>query len=131
MADAASKKKILLVDDSELTLRIGKTALSALYAVYTKPSAELMFSFLAKNSVDLILLDIEMPETDGFTAIERLKANPDTAGIPVIFLSGNTDDGSDTRGFELGAASFIMKPFTPNQLLEHVASHLCAAFKVK
>jgi putative two-component system response regulator len=88
------------------------------------PSAKLMFKCLEKNNIALILLDIEMPETDGFTAIQELKAKEETAKIPVIFLTGNTDVENVLRGRELGAVDFISKPFSPALLLERVGLQL-------
>jgi len=72
----------------------------------------------------LILLDIEMPEMDGFEALRRLKAHPLYAGIPVIFLTGMTNASTEACGFELGAVDFIAKPFSAPVLLNRIKTHL-------
>jgi PleD family two-component response regulator len=63
---------------------------------------------------DLILLDIVMPEMDGFTACEKLKSNPLTQKIPVVFLTALNEVADETRGFKVGGADFIIKPFNPD-----------------
>ncbi|MDR0937522.1 MAG: response regulator [Oscillospiraceae bacterium] len=119
-----AKPKIVLCDDSITNLRVGKNFLSPQYEVFTMLSAQQMFKCLEKHAITLILLDIDMPEMDGFEAIQVLKASEATSQIPVIFLTGNADDATRQRGQELGAVDFIAKPFTPELLLERVASHL-------
>jgi len=83
-----------------------------------------MFKALTKFTPDMILLDIEMPEMNGFEAIRELKENENYADIPVIFLTGLSDAGSEALGIELGAVDFIMKPFTEPVLLNRIRKHL-------
>jgi two-component system, cell cycle response regulator len=73
---------------------------------------------------DLILLDIEMPDLDGFETCRRLKANPLTSGLPVIFLTGRESTGEKVLGFELGAVDYVTKPFVPAELLSRVRASL-------
>jgi len=87
-------------------------------------SAAKMFALLEKVTPDLILLDIEMPEMSGFEALICLKANPSHKNIPVIFLTGYTDDSVEARGFELGVVDFIAKPFSTPVLLNRIKMHL-------
>ncbi|MDR3002139.1 MAG: response regulator [Fibromonadaceae bacterium] len=118
-------KIIFVVDDSSVNLAMTKHVLTeGGYRVFTLPSAEKMFSFFSKVMPDLILLDIEMPEMDGFTAIKRLKANEKTVNIPVIFLTVHADADIEYRGLELGAVDFITKPFAAPVLLNRIASHM-------
>ena len=121
--DAEVRQKILLVDDSQTNLRLGKGILSAVYDAVTVPGAEKMYKFLSTHSVDLILLDIDMPEIDGWTAIKQLKSDPATADIPVVFMSGETDEASKQKGFSLGAVDFITKPLSAAVLLASVKKH--------
>jgi len=90
----------------------------------TIPSAEKMFSLFSKITPDIILLDIEMPEMDGFTAIAKLMANEYTARIPVMFLTASTDYEMEAKGLALGAVDFISKPFSEPVLLNRIANHL-------
>jgi putative two-component system response regulator len=99
-------------------------ALGAEYRVVTFSSAEKMFALLDKLSPDLILLDIEMPGMDGFSAIRQLKENSRAAKIPVVFLTAHTDEKIETQGFELGAVDFVAKPFSAPVLLNRIRTHL-------
>ena len=117
-------KTVFVVDDSDTNLLTVEESLEDHYRVMTIPSAAKMFTFLEKITPDLILLDIEMPEMNGFEALQRLKSQPPYAGIPVIFLTGYLDDAIQTRSGELGAVDIITKPFSAPVLLERIETHL-------
>jgi putative two-component system response regulator len=91
----AERKKIFIVDDNLVNLTAGKDILRDKYKVYPAINAEIMFDLLENIIPDMILLDIEMPEMDGYEAIRRLKANPAWADIPVVFLTAKADVGSE------------------------------------
>ncbi|MDR0828431.1 MAG: response regulator [Desulfovibrio sp.] len=114
------RKTIVLVDDDLVNLKVGRITLGGKYNVFTMLSAGKMFSLLEKHVPDLILLDIVMPEMDGFEAIKILKSNASTRDIPVIFLTGAYTETKELQGRELGAVDFITKPFYPSQLLERI-----------
>jgi putative two-component system response regulator len=118
------KRLVILVDDNPANLQIGRNVLSEKYAVATAPSAEKMFKLLQKNIPAIILLDIDMPEMNGYEAIKILKSQPETRDIPVIFLTGRTDTGDELEGFTLGAIDYITKPFRPSLLLKRIEVHL-------
>ena len=118
------KKLVILVDDNPANLRIGKNVLAEKYAVATAPSAEKLFSLLQNNSPDLILLDIDMPEMNGYEAINILKAKNETKDIPVIFLTAKTESDDELTGLTLGAIDYIIKPFQPPLLLKRIEVHL-------
>jgi len=117
-------KTIFVVDDNDVNLSVAKDALKDHYKVMTLPSALKMFSLLEKLTPDLILLDIEMPETDGFRALRLLKNNKVQADIPVIFLTSMTDAEIEAKGFEMGVIDFITKPFSAPVLLNRIKTHL-------
>jgi len=117
-------KTVFIVDDNPVNLATAKQALSGSYRVLTIPSAERMFSLFSKIMPDLILLDIEMPEMDGFTALAKLMANEHTARIPVMFLTASRDSEIEAKGLSLGAMDFISKPFSAPVLLNRIANHL-------
>ncbi|MDR1893892.1 MAG: response regulator [Spirochaetales bacterium] len=117
-------KKIVLVDDNPVNLKLARNTLMEKYSVFTVPSAEKLFQLLEQTIPDLILLDVLMPEVSGYEAIGRLKKNPRTAGIPVIFLTSKADTVSELEGFTLGAVDYISKPFSPPLLLKRVEVHL-------
>ena len=125
------KELIILVDDNPSNLRIGKNVLSEKYAVATAPSAEKMFVLLENNTPSMILLDIDMPEMDGYEAIKILKAKPETKDIPVIFLTAKTESGDELAGLSLGAIDYITKPFQPPLLLKRIEVHLLVSSQRK
>jgi len=118
------QKTVFVVDDNDTNLSMAKEALKDQYRVMTLPSALKMFSLLAKITPDLILLDIEMPEMDGFEALRQLKADSAYELIPVVFLTSMTDAAAEVRGFQLGVVDFITKPFSAPVLLNRVKTHL-------
>lgn len=115
---------IVIVDDSIANLKAGKSALSANYDVITVPSAERLFEYLKLNTPQLILLDVNMPDMDGFETIKILKSNSETEFIPVIFLTGKNDSDSEIEGLNLGAVDYISKPFLPELLNKRVDVHV-------
>ena len=117
-------KIVFIVDDNDTNLMAAKTALDGVYKTYALPSAERMFKLAEKIMPDLILLDIDMPEMDGFQAIEILKANDRLKSVPVIFLTAKDDPATENRGKEMGAVDFINKPFSQPVLLERIEKHL-------
>ncbi|MDR0538989.1 MAG: response regulator [Spirochaetaceae bacterium] len=115
---------IAMVDDDSSILRAGKTVLSEKYSVATLSSAKKLFAFLENNTPALILLDVMMPEMDGYQTIKILKSNETTRAIPVIFLTGKSGSEGELEGLNLGAIDYITKPFFPPLLLKRIDVHL-------
>ena len=113
-------KMIFIVDDTDSILTIAASVLEDDYRVLTMSSADKMFSLLQKKRPDLILLDVEMPEMNGFEAIAKLKENPDQQDIPVLFLTGYIDEEIKARIHELGALGVIDKTEINTALLSRV-----------
>ena len=118
------RKIIFVVDDNSTNLTVAEEALADHYQVIALPSAAVMFKALEKFQPDLILLDIDMPDMNGFEAMEKLSADKRYANIPVIFLTGLNDSASEAHGIQLGAVDFIMKPFSEPVLLNRLKNHL-------
>jgi putative two-component system response regulator len=118
------RKIIFVVDDNGTNLTAAKDILKNQYKVYPILSAKIMFELLEEVAPDMILLDIEMPEMDGYEAIRRLKLYPKSWDIPVIFLTSKTDMGSELEGLSLGAIDYIAKPFSAPLLLRRIENHL-------
>lgn len=114
----------MVVDDAVTNLRCAKEALKNVGDVFTVPSARRMFELLPQVRPSLILLDINMPEMSGLEAIKILKNVTDLTHIPVIFLTSNTDLGTELEGLNLGAVDYITKPFDPALLKKRVEVHL-------
>ncbi len=118
------KQTILAVDDTVTNIEVVKGVLADNYLVQAALSGEMALKIVEKRKPDLILLDIMMPEMDGYEVCEALKSNPDTKDIPVIFLTAKSQEEDETRGLSLGAVDYITKPISPPILLERVKNHL-------
>ena len=116
--------KIILVDDNMANLTQGKNLLKTFYKVFPAPSAAKLFETLENIIPDLILLDIDMPEMNGYEAIKKLKADPRFTDIPVIFLTAKNDEDSELEGFNLGAVDYVSKPFSGPLLLKRIANQI-------
>lgn len=119
-----NKSRILVVDDDAMNLFIAKRILSQRFAVDTVSSGKEAFAFLEKNSTDLILLDICMPEMDGFTFMELFKKKPEWRDIPIICLTADNEQESEVKCFELGAVDFITKPFVDEIMFQRTSRTL-------
>lgn len=121
----SDKGKILAVDDTPASLKLLSDLLrNEGYDVRSAINGTLALRSAAMSPPELVLLDIRMPEMDGFEVCRRLKADPNTASVPVIFVSALTDTDEKLHGFELGAVDFVTKPFQREELLARVRVHL-------
>jgi len=120
----ADKKKIVAVDDNPENLGVLKNTLKEKYTVFPVPSAPAMFDLLGHILPDLILLDVEMPEMDGYAAAEKLKGGEKLKAIPIIFLTSRDDEESTKKGLSLGAVDYIHKPIVAQDLLQRLEAHL-------
>jgi len=118
------RKKIIVVDDNVANLSACKAILKDTYDVYTVSSALSMLKLLEHLVPDLILLDVRMPEIDGYEAIRILKADIAYKDIPVIFLTALSDAENEMEGLELGAVDYLSKPFFGPLLLRRIEMHL-------
>jgi len=119
------KKLILLVDDTPANIQVVHNILKDTYTTLIATNGAKALA-LAKGSPqpDLILLDVMMPDMDGYEVCSRLKSDPNTREIPIIFLTGKTDPEAETRGFELGAVDYIHKPFSPSVAQARIRTQL-------
>ncbi|MDR2401406.1 MAG: response regulator [Deferribacteraceae bacterium] len=123
------RKRIIIVDDNISNLTIAKNILKPYYEVFTVPCAEKLFLCLENFIPDLLLLDIEMPKTNGFEVMEYLKTKSAYADIPVVFLTAKHDEKSELKGLELGAVDYICKPFSAPLLLKRLETHILLALR--
>jgi len=117
-------KSILIVDDNLVSLKQISAQLVQDYEVSLAKSGELALQICAQERPDLILLDVEMPDMDGFATLARLKEEPRLKHIPVIFLTGNHDAETEVRCLESGAMDFITKPANADILRHRIDLHL-------
>jgi len=126
-AAAVERKRIIAVDDSVENLTTIKNTLKDEYEIYPCLSAPKMFDLLKHIKPDLILLDVEMPEVDGYTAAKELQNNSRYKSIPFMFLTSRDDINSEIEGLSLGAIDYIHKPFVAPLLLQRIKTHLTLA----
>src|SRR5215467_189628 len=125
MNQADQKKTVLLVDDAPANIKTVKEILRDLYKIRVAVSGVKALEMArVEPPPDLILLDVSMPEMDGFEVCSQLKLDPKTRDIPVIFLTGLTHVEEETRGFDVGAVDYIHKPFSPAVVRARVQTHL-------
>jgi phosphoserine phosphatase RsbU/P len=119
------QKLILIVDDTPLNLGVISGALKDSYRTKVATNGRKALELAAaEEKPDLILLDVMMPEMDGYEVCARLKSDPTTSEIPVIFLTGQTSAEDETKGFEVGAVDYVHKPFSPAVVKARVRSHI-------
>ena len=118
-------KRILVVDDDENILNLERTILEqkGFHVTSATGGAEAL-RLLGEGAYDLVLLDVMMPELDGFAVCRKIKEDPRLAGLPVIFLTAKGGGEALAEGFESGAVMYINKPFTANKLLTIVNTML-------
>jgi putative two-component system response regulator len=115
---------ILIVDDEPANLATLRQILSPEYPLVFARSGPEALAAADKHCPALILLDVQMPEMDGLTTCRKLKANPQTMNIPVIFVTGLAEVGDETAGFQAGAVDYIVKPVSPPIVRARVHTHL-------
>ena len=125
MNEADQKQTVLLVDDAPANIQIANSILKDIYKIRIATSgAKALELAKIRPLPDLILLDVMMPEMDGYEVCTQLKLGQDTRDIPVIFLTGQTHVEEETRGFHVGAVDYIHKPFSPAVVRARVQTHL-------
>ena len=118
-------KRIIAVDDNVTNLKMVERVLKDKYKLVLVKSGEKALTYLENNLVDLILLDIVMPEMDGFQVFENIKQlDNSNNSVPVVFLTADTEVGSEVKGLNMGAMDFIKKPFIPEVMLNRIENIL-------
>ena len=121
---SVDKHRILIVDDASTNIEILNEVLGAEYDSLFAMDGATALRLAVEQEPDLILLDVVMPGLDGHEVCMRLKAEPRTKGIPVIFISGLSDESDEAKGLEIGAIDYITKPFSPPIVRARVRNHL-------
>jgi len=125
MVDGLEKQKILIVDDTPENIQVLMETLKDRYKIVAAINGQKALQMAATDPVpDIILLDIMMPGIDGFEVCRRLKNDPETENIPIIFLSALDDTKDKVKGLDLGAVDYISKPFQPEEIIARVSTHL-------
>jgi len=123
------KPRLLLVDDQPLNIQVMHKVFAQDAQLFMATSGAQALQVCATQAPDLVLLDIEMPEMDGFEVCRRLKTDERTRHIPVIFVTAHSDTAIEAQGLEIGAVDFISKPINPPVLRARVRTHLLLKFQ--
>ncbi len=117
------EQTILIVDDTSTNIEILLDLLKD-YDLLVATNGQNALEIANSERLDLILLDIMMPQMDGYEVCKKLKSDPKTQNIPVIFITANTDEDSIEKSFEMGVIDYVAKPFKPKELIARVKTHL-------
>lgn len=126
--ESVERPVLLLVDDTPINLLLLTRMLEKDYTINSARNGQEALDSAFTAPPDLILLDVMMPDMDGFEVCRRLKDNPSTTHIPVIFITAKNAIEDEERGFALGAADFIHKPISPPIVAARVKTHLKIKF---
>ncbi len=124
MLQELNKQTVLIVDDDPINIKILINILKEDYDIKFAKSGETALILVKKFVPDIILLDVMMPEMDGYQVCAKIKENPLTKNIPVIFITAKNQEADETKGFELGAVDYISKPISPVIVKARVGTHL-------
>lgn len=124
ISEISAKKRILVVDDSRAMLKTINEQLHNDYEVATAPSGKVALNYLQKKHVDLILLDYEMPEQNGPQVLEKLREDPETKDIPVVFLTGVTERSKIAQALSFQPQGYLLKPIEHEKLIETIENIL-------
>lgn len=120
----SSRALLLIVDDNPTNLDLLVSTLKGEYRLGIAKNGPKALAYAQKHKPDLVLLDIMMPGMDGYEVCARLKEDPETAAIPIIFITAMTETVSKTKGFALGAVDYITKPFHTAEVKARIRTHL-------
>ncbi len=124
MPSTEQKQKILIVDDDPVTVLLLKELLGVEHELHYAAEEGKALEIAVAEKIDLVLLDIMLPDTDGFTICRTFKRNSETANIPIIFISAKSGTDDEVRGLEAGAVDYITKPISAPKILARVRTHL-------
>ena len=129
LAATPRKARLLVVDDQPIHLQVLYRALSGDHQLFMATSGAQALKVVREQTPDLVLLDVVMPDMDGFEVLQQLKSNPETAAIPVIFVTAHGGDEIETQCLHAGAVDFIPKPVNPSVVRARVKTHLTLKFQ--
>lgn len=129
MESEQQKPTILIVDDMQVNLVVLLDILKDEYSVKIAKSGQRALDIAKQGGIDLILLDVVMPELDGYEVCSILQSDKELQSIPIIFVTGNSESEDEAKGFALGAVDYITKPFQKTTVLSRVKNHLSLRFK--
>jgi len=117
-------QRLLIVDDQSANIRVMAEALQGSYELYFATSGAKALEIVANHDIELVLLDVVMPEMDGFEVCRRIKNDERTMSIPIIFVTAREEVSDEERGFDAGGVDYITKPINPSIVRARVRTHL-------
>jgi diguanylate cyclase (GGDEF)-like protein len=123
-AQPASRHRLLIVDDQPTNVRVMAEALKDDYEICFATTGEKAIELASAHEIDLVLLDVVMPDLDGFEVCRRLKSDERTSRIPIIFVTSREEVEDETRGFDVGGIDYITKPIRPPIVKARIRTHL-------
>lgn len=120
----AERPVVLVVDDAAESIDVARGVLGAEFQVKAAISGAKALDVIGHNPPDLVLLDVMMPDMSGYEVCRRIKADPKTAQIPVVFATTLSDADSEAKGLELGAVDYVTKPYVPGLLRSRIRTHI-------
>lgn len=119
--------KVLIIDDEHSSIEVMTTMLESTMTVYVAETAEEGYNLLQLHDIDIILLDVDLPDLSGFDLCKKIKSEQNFADIPVIFISGYKDLIFEIQAFEAGGIDYLTKPISPIKMLIRMS----VALKIK
>ena len=120
----ATKARILIVDDLKSNIKVLAQILRSDYEISVAMNGKQALESARRDDPDLVLLDVEMPDMDGYEVCEHLKSQETTHDIPIVFVTGKDTEEDETKGLKLGAVDYITKPFRKNIVQARVKTHV-------
>ena len=117
-------QRLLIVDDQSANIRVMAEALQGSYELYFATSGAKALEIVANHDIELVLLDVVMPEMNGFEVCRRIKSDERTMSIPIIFVTAREEAADEERGFDAGGVDYITKPINPSIVRARVRTHL-------
>lgn len=116
-------KKVLVVDDTKAILKMAKFVLADKYDVYLSNSGELALEILKRKPIDIVLMDVDMPDMDGVETVQKVREMENIKDIPVMFFTAMASKETVERCLAVGMEDYIVKPYKPEELLERLEKH--------
>ncbi len=119
------KFNILIVDDVPTNIDVlMKTLKKKEYSIFVAPSGKVALELIPKINPDLVLMDVMMPEINGYETCQKIKENPEFKNLPILFITAKADEADIVKGFEMGGVDYIKKPFQQEEVLARIASQI-------
>ncbi len=125
------EKTVLIIDDIDTNIHLLIELFDGRYDILASTDGKSALEILDEENIDIVLLDINMPDMDGFEVCKRIKENPKTKDIPVIFITASSNEESIEKAYEVGGVDYITKPFKAREVLSRINNHLLLSEKSK